>query len=272
MDIKLENVFFSYKNEKKPILKNINISFPEGKVTALLGPSGSGKSTLLKLLNGLYKPDSGRVLASSFDIWDKSYSRKKLREKVGLVFQYPEDQLFSQTVLEDVAFGPMNQGHSKEESIEEAKRALALLDVSSTKWDKSPLALSGGEKRRVALSGVIAMRPDVLVLDEMVSGLDGKAKESLFELLRKLNSDGVTIIYTSHSVEDVASFSDKCILLENGEVKVEGVLSDIYSYDNRYLTEGAKLKERLVSLGYNLSSDMSSIESATDSLFSLFSS
>ena len=116
------------------------------------------------------------------------------------------------------------------------------------------------------------MRPDVLVLDEMVSGLDGKAKESLFELLRKLNSDGVTIIYTSHSVEDVASFSDKCILLENGEVKVEGVLSDIYSYDNRYLTEGAKLKERLVSIGYNLSSDMSSIESATDSLFSLFSS
>lgn len=272
MDIKLENVFFSYKNDKKPVLKDINISFPEGKVTALLGPSGSGKSTLLKLLNGLYKPDSGRVLVSSFDIWDKSYSRKKLREKVGLVFQYPEDQLFSQTVLEDVAFGPVNQGKSKEESFDEARKALTLLDVSPIKWDKSPLALSGGEKRRVALSGVIAMRPSVLVLDEMVSGLDGKAKDSLFELLGKLNSDGVTIIYTSHSVEDVASFSDKCILIENGEVKVEGKLSDIYSYDNRYLTEGAKLKARLAHLGYNLSGDMSSIESATTSLLPLFSS
>lgn len=268
MDIVLENVSYSYPGSGIEALKNINLEVKSGTMLAVMGKSGSGKSTLLRLFNALIAPQRGRVLADGDDINLKGYDRKKLREKVGLVFQYPETQLFEETVLKDVAFGPLNRGRTEEEAIRDAKNALSLLSVSEDSWARSPFALSGGEKRKVALSGIISIGGDVLVLDEISSGLDGKSRKDIFTLLNKLNREGRTIIFTSHDPEEVALYSKEVILLEKGEIKVRGTFGDISSYDGEYMTEGEKLKMMLEREGVR-TGRMYSIDDSLSSLSAL---
>ncbi len=245
MDITLENVSYFYPGSEREALKNINLTIKSGTMMALVGESGSGKSTLLRLLNALRAPTSGRVLVDGKDINEKNYDRKKLREKVGLVFQYPESQLFEKTVILDVAFGPLSMGKSKEEALQDAEDALKAVNISEDKWAQSPFALSGGEKRRVAAAGILALKGDVIVLDEISSGLDRRSHREIFELLLSLNEKGKTIVFTSHDVEETASYSKEVILIEDGELKAEGTIKDIYTYNPVYMTEGAKLKAML---------------------------
>ncbi len=242
MDITLLNVSYSYPGGKTEALKNINLTIKSGTMMAVVGESGSGKSTLLKLLNGLRVPTSGKVLVDGRDINEKNYDRKKLREKVGLVFQYPESQLFEKTVLLDVAFGPLSMGKSKEEALQNAKDALRAVNISRDKWDRSPFALSGGEKRKVAAAGILALKGEVIILDEISSGLDSRSRSEIFGLLTALNKEGKTIVFTSHDVEETASYSKEVILLEDGEIKAGGTIKDIYSYNPLYMTQGAELK------------------------------
>lgn len=242
MDITLLNVSYSYPGGKTEALKNINLTIKSGTMMAVVGESGSGKSTLLKLLNGLRAPTFGKVLVDGMDINEKNYERKKLREKVGLVFQYPESQLFEKTVLLDVAFGPLSMGKSKEEALQNAKDALRAVNISRDKWDRSPFALSGGEKRKVAAAGILALKGEVIILDEISSGLDSRSRSEIFGLLTALNKEGKTIVFTSHDVEETASYSKEVILLEDGEIKAGGTIKDIYSYNPLYMTQGAELK------------------------------
>ena len=213
MDIKLENVSYFYPGSEKEALRNINLTIKSGSMTAIVGESGSGKSTLLRLLNALKAPSKGKVLVNGVDINGKNYDRKKLREKVGLVFQYPESQLFEKTVLLDVAFGPTAMGKSKDEATLDAENALRDVGIETDKWNRSPFALSGGEKRKVAAAGILSLKPDVIVLDEISSGLDEKSKREIFMLLTKLNKEGKTIVFTSHNAEEVATYADQVILL-----------------------------------------------------------
>ncbi len=268
MDIKLENVSYTYPGSKIEALRDINITIKSGSMTAVVGESGSGKSTLLRLLNALKSPSKGKVLVDGEDINAEDYDRKKLRQKVGLVFQYPESQLFEKTVLLDVAFGPIAMGRSREEATLDAENALRSVGIDMDKWNRSPFALSGGEKRKVAAAGILSLKPDVIVLDEISSGLDEKSRKDIFTLLKKLNKEGKTIIFTSHNPEEVASYATDVILLEKGEVKSTGSIRDIYSYNPLYMTEGAKLKKMLEEEGLTLG-DMGSIKDSIASLTNL---
>lgn len=268
MDIILENVSYSYPESDIEALRNINLEIKSGAMLAIVGDSGSGKSTLLKLLNALIAPTKGRVLADGDDVNRKGYDRKRLREKVGLVFQYPENQLFEESVIKDVTFGPLNRGRTREEALKDATEALRLLSLDEEKWERSPFALSGGEKRKVALAGILAIGGDVLVLDEISSGLDGKSRKDIFTLLRQLNENGMTIVFTSHDPEEVALYSKDVVLLEKGEIKVRGTIEDVWKCRKEYMTEGAKLREMLSGDGIN-AGRMDSIQDSLSSLSSL---
>lgn len=271
MALVLDNVSFSYPNSNCNILNNITLTINPGTILAIMGPSGSGKSTLLRLLNGLYRPNCGTVKFNGDDIWQKGYNLRDLRRKVGLVFQNPRDQLFASTVLEDVSFGPKNQGLSLEEATYRSEEALMALSIEKKLWHKSPFSLSGGEKRRVALAGILALKSDYLVLDEIASYLDGRNKDEIFSLLKKLNNDGVTIIYTTHSKEDVALFSKESILLENGKIRRKGELWDIYHEDRSYMPEAVKFKEELSSRGIVLDGECHRVNELASSIYSFFS-
>lgn len=268
MDIILENVSYSYPESDIEALRNINLEIKNGAMLAIVGDSGSGKSTLLKLLNALIAPTKGRALADGDDVNRKGYDRKRLREKVGLVFQYPENQLFEESVIKDVAFGPLNSGRTREEALKDAMEALRLLSLDEEKWERSPFALSGGEKRKVALAGILAIGGDVLVLDEISSGLDGKSRKDIFTLLGQLNEKGMTIVFTSHDPEEVALYSKDVVLLEKGEIKVRGTIEDVWKCRKEYMTEGAKLREMLSGDGINVAR-MDSIQDSLSSLSSL---
>lgn len=236
MVIELRDV--SYKIEEKTILSNINLRVEEGDFLSIIGESGSGKSTLLRLLNGLIKPSSGSVLVNGVDINSKGFDLKKLREKVGLLFQFPEHQIFEETVLKEVYFGPK----SYKKDIECAKKALARVNIAEDKWYSSPLSLSGGEKRRVAFASLLALESDVYILDEPTSGLDRRGRDELFNLLRELNEKNKTIIFVSHSPFDIYYYSKNILLLENGRVKEYGDRERIMKADSSYIPEIEKVK------------------------------
>ncbi len=227
-------------------LKSINLRIAAGSWTGLAGHTGSGKSTLLQLLNGLLMPTEGRVLLEGRDIWQeesenpekksKKRSKKKrhlkeLTRRVGLVFQYPEYQLFEESVLKDVCFGPKNLGLSAKEAKERAKRALGLVGISEEQFAQSPFALSGGQKRRVAIAGILAMEPDVLILDEPTAGLDPEGRREILELLKKLNREqGLTILLVSHSMEDIAAYADRVLVLDGGELIFDDRTEEVFSH------------------------------------------
>ena len=234
MSIKVENINYIYSEGtafENYALKDINFEISDGSFVGIIGHTGSGKSTLIQQLNGLIKASTGKIYYKGQDIYDENYKLKEHRQKVGLVFQYPEHQLFEIDVLSDVCFGPLNQGLSKEEAIERAKSALTLVGLDESFYKKSPFELSGGQKRRVAIAGVLAMNPEVLILDEPTAGLDPKGREEILGKISELRkSRNITIILVSHSMEDVAKYADKILVLSKGELVLNGTPKEVFRH------------------------------------------
>ncbi len=212
-------------------LTDINLKIEDGQFIGIIGHTGSGKSTLIQHMNGLTKATSGGIYYNGADIYDEDYNLRELRTKVGLVFQYPEHQLFETTVLADVCFGPKNQGCDEKEATRRAIEALDSVGFPKDMFYDSPFELSGGQKRRVAIAGVLAMKPDVLILDEPTAGLDPKGRDDVLHLVAKLHKEQhMTIILVSHSMEDVAKYVDRIIVMDKGHVRFDGAPKEVFSY------------------------------------------
>lgn len=228
--IEIKNLYYKYdKDTKSPYaLKDINLCIDRGDFIAIIGNTGSGKSTLIKHINALIKPTEGEVLFDGVNIYSKDYNLKELRKKIGMVFQYPDYQLFAETVLEDVAFAATNYGYDKNKSEEMATNILRFMEIEDLK-DRSPFMLSGGEKRKVAFSGSVVLDPEVIILDEPEAGLDPSSRVKFFNHLKTLNEKGKTIIFVTHNLDDVVEYADKVVVLHEGElIKVTDVRSAFY--------------------------------------------
>lgn len=228
--IEIKNLYYKYdKDVKSPYaLKDINLCIDRGDFIAIIGNTGSGKSTLIKHINALIKPTEGEVLFDGVNIYSKDYNLKELRKKIGMVFQYPDYQLFAETVLEDVAFAATNYGYDKNKSEEMAIDILKFMEIEDLK-DRSPFMLSGGEKRKVAFSGSVVLDPEVIILDEPEAGLDPSSRVKFFNHLKTLNEKGKTIIFVTHNLDDVVEYADKVVVLHEGElIKVTDVRSAFY--------------------------------------------
>ncbi len=234
MSIKIENLNYIYgKGTAYEIkaLRDINLAIEDGEFIGLIGHTGSGKSTLIQHLNGLIKADSGAIYVDGENIYQDGYSMKKLRGKVGLVFQYPEHQLFEVDVFSDVCFGPKNQGFSEEEAAKKARLALQSVGLSEKYYKQSPFELSGGQKRRAAIAGVLAMEPNVLILDEPMAGLDPKGRDEILDEIARLHRERhLTILLVSHSMEDVAKYADRLIVMNKGSVQFQGTPREVFSH------------------------------------------
>ena len=234
MSIKLEHVTYTYSPGtvyEMHALEDVNLEIQDGQFVGIIGHTGSGKSTLIQHFNGLMKPTGGLVLYNGEHIWGENYPLKSLRSRVGLVFQYPEHQLFEESVLEDVCFGPKNQGLSPEEAQERAKEALVQVGLGEEFYSSSPFELSGGQKRRTAIAGVLAMNPDVLVLDEPTAGLDPKGRDEILDQIAELHSvRGITIILVSHSMEDIAKYVERIIVMNKGKVAFDDAPKKVFSH------------------------------------------
>lgn len=234
MSIKLEGINYLYGQGTEMVvhaLKDINIEIKDGEFVGLIGHTGSGKSTLVQHLNGLVRPTEGRIYFDGQDIYAEGYDMKKHRSNVGLVFQYPEHQLFEVDVLSDVCFGPKNLGLKKAEAEEQAKKALALVGMDESYYKRSPFDLSGGQKRRVAIAGVLAMKPKMLILDEPTAGLDPQGRKEILELISGLRERaGITIVLVSHSMEDVAEYVDRIIVMNKGCVAYDAAPKEVFTH------------------------------------------
>ena len=240
--LRIENLSFVYGKGtpfEKVALDNVTVSFEKGKITGLIGHTGSGKSTLVNLLNGLNKPTSGKVYLEGKDIWENPKEIAKIRYRVGLVMQYPEYQLFDETVRADIGFGPRNLGLSPEEIEERVVEAARFAGVSADLLDKSPFELSGGQKRRVAIAGIIAMRPDVLVLDEPAAGLDPRGRREILGSLRDCaDRMNASVILVSHSMEDMAHYCDNVVVMNSAKVYRTGTVKEIFSEADSLISVG----------------------------------
>lgn len=234
MSIQLENVNYIYgegTGQEKWALKNINLTLHDNEFVGIVGHTGSGKSTLTQLLNGLEKPSSGQILYNEQDIQGDGFSKKELRQKVGLVFQYPEHQLFEVSVIKDVEFGPRNLGLTNLEIEKRSFDALKQVGISDDLLDVAPFALSGGQKRRVAIAGVLAMQPEVLILDEPTAGLDPAGRTEILELLQKLHRErNISVILVSHSMDDVARYAERILVMNQGELVLDGAPEKVFRY------------------------------------------
>ena len=259
-------------NMEVAALKDINLVIPDGQFIGLIGHTGSGKSTLVQHLNGLIEVTSGTVYFNGEDIYDKDYDRKKLRSKVGLVFQYPEHQLFETDVFKDVCFGPKNLGLDRKETELRAYKALKMVGLPDEYFYQSPFDLSGGQKRRVAIAGVLAMEPDVLILDEPTAGLDPKGRDEILELIKGLQETGMTIILVSHSMEDVANYVDRIIVMNKGSVMLDGVPKDVFAHYKELEEVGLAapavtyIMQQLKQNGFAVSTDATTIEEAKEEI------
>lgn len=234
MSIIVDKVSYCYSEDsayKVQALKNVSLEINDGEFIGIIGHTGSGKSTLIQHLNGLLKATSGHIYYNGQDIYDEDYNLKDLRNHVGMVFQYPEHQLFETTNFEDVCFGPKNQGLDKKEVELRAFEALRNVHFPEELFYQPPFDLSGGQKRRVAIAGVLAMHPDVLILDEPTAGLDPAGRDEILELLAQMKRDlGITIILVSHSMEDVAKYVDRLFVMNDGELMLEGAPKDVFRH------------------------------------------
>ena len=230
--IKIEGLNFVYQKgmpDERQVLYDINLEIADGDIVAVIGHTGSGKSSLIQHLNALLKPTSGKITINGVDISDKKANLKEIRKKVGMVFQYPEYQLFEETVFKDIAFGPKNMGLSKEEIERNVYEAMEMVGLSEDLKDRSPFELSGGQKRRVAIAGVLSMKPEILVLDEPTAGLDPKGRDSLLDRIEKLHKNsGMTVIFVSHSMEEVARLAKNVVVMNDGRVYAKGSVAEIF--------------------------------------------
>ena len=234
MSIKIEHVSHLYGEGEafeKKALDDVTLEIPDGQFLGVIGHTGSGKSTLIQHLNGLLKATSGTIYYNNEDIYQENYDMKKLRSKVGLVFQYPEHQLFEIDVFSDVCFGPKNLGLSKEEVEERAKKALTQVGLDESYYKKSPFELSGGQKRRVAIAGILAMHPQVLILDEPTAGLDPKGRDEILDQVALLQKERkITVILVSHSMEDVARYVDRIIVVNGGKILFDDTPKQVFQH------------------------------------------
>ncbi len=276
MSIEIKNVNYLYSqgtSYEMHALKNVNLEIPDGQFVGLIGHTGSGKSTLTQHLNGLVKATSGHIYYNGEDIYDEKFSMKKLRSKVGLVFQYPEHQLFETEVLADVCFGPKNLGLTKEEAEEKAKAALRMVGMGEEYDKSSPFELSGGQKRRVAIAGVLAMDPEVLILDEPTAGLDPRGRDEVLDQVSALQkSRGITVILVSHSMEDVAKYVDRLIVMNQGEVRFDGRPVEVFHHYKELEEIGLAapqttyLMQELKKQGADVNTDATTVEEAADAI------
>lgn len=276
MSIKIKNVNYTYAEGtayEMHALKDINLEIPDGQFVGLIGHTGSGKSTLVQHLNGLIRATGGRIYYNGRDIYGENFSMKELRSKVGLVFQYPEHQLFEIDVLTDVCFGPKNLGLSRDEAEKRAKEALRMVGMGEEYYRRSPFELSGGQKRRVAIAGVLAMEPQVLILDEPTAGLDPKGRDEILDQISRLQKErGITVILVSHSMEDVARYVDRIIVMNQGEVRFDGVPKEVFRHYRELEEIGLAapqvtyLMQELRGKGASVDTDATTIEESADSI------
>lgn len=274
--IKVENVSYVYSKGtpfQKVALDNVSLGFEKGKITGLIGHTGSGKSTLVSLLNGLNKPTEGKILLDGVDIWEKPKEIASIRFKVGVVMQYPEYQLFDDTVWSDIGFGPRNQGLSEDEVKQRTLEAIRFTGISQEILDKSPFDLSGGQKRRVAIAGVIAMRPEVLVLDEPAAGLDPRGRREILGGLRRLVEEtGTTIILVSHSMEDMAHYCDNVVVMNNSRLYKTGTVEEVFSLGTELASIGldvplvSKIADELIQRGIPLKGTLYTVEGVKNAI------
>lgn len=280
MSMKFENVSFTYSpNTAFEIhaLKNINMEIHDGEFIGIIGHTGSGKSTLVQHFNGLMKATSGVIYYNGENIYAEGYSMKNLRSKVGLVFQYPEHQLFEVDVLTDVCFGPKNLGLSKEEAEARARKALQMVGLKEKYYKQSPFEMSGGQKRRVAIAGVLAMEPEVLILDEPTAGLDPKGRDEILEQLKRIHKERqITIILVSHSMEDVAKYVDRIIVMNQGEAMYDGTPKEVFSHYKELEKVGLAapqvtyIMNALAEKGFDVDTEATTIKEASEAIYEAY--
>lgn len=248
-------------------INDVNLTIEKGELVGVIGHTGSGKSTLISHFNGLLKPDAGKVLVDGTDIWRDKETLRNTRFKVGLCFQYPEYQLFEETVFKDIAFGPKNMKLSEAEVKERVLRAAEFVGVKPEHLDKSPFDLSGGEKRRVAIAGVMSMEPEVLIFDEPAAGLDPQGRRELIKLIKDYREQtGSAVVVVSHSMEDIASLADKVIVMNNSRIEMQGTVDEVYSRGEELRRIGLNIPEiteiflRLRARGFDVPANVYTVE------------
>ena len=276
MSLKLEHVQYTYSPSTAyeiHALKDINLEIPDGQFIGLIGHTGSGKSTLVQHLNGLVKPTSGHIYFNGEDIYAEGYDMRKLRSKVGLVFQYPEHQLFETDVFTDVCFGPKNLGLDRKEVELRAYTALKQVGLPDECFYQSPFELSGGQKRRAAIAGVLAMKPEVLILDEPTAGLDPKGRDEILDQVAKLREEtGMTVILVSHSMEDVARYVDRIIVMNKSRVMFDDAPKMVFRHYKELEEVGLAapqityIMQALKAKGLRVDTDITGVEEARDAI------
>lgn len=280
MAIKVEDLTYIYGQGtafEQYALKHVNFEIPDGQFVGLIGHTGSGKSTLIQHLNGLIRQTEGKIFYNGTDIYSEGYRLKDLRSKVGLVFQYPEHQLFEIDVFSDVCYGPRNQGLSQQETEEHARRALRQVGLDEKIWSQSPFELSGGQKRRVAIAGVLAMEPEVLILDEPTAGLDPRGKDEILDQIAKLHKERkMTIILVSHSMEDIAKYADRIMVMNHGEKVYDGTPRQVFEHYKELETIGLAapqvtyISHELKDHGVPIDDEITTVEEAKCAILKLF--
>jgi energy-coupling factor transporter ATPase len=279
MSIKIDHLTHIYNEGtamSKVALDDINLEIKDGEFIGVIGHTGSGKSTLIQHLNALMKPTSGHIYLDGEDINADKSKLKSVRQRVGVVFQYPEHQLFEMTVFKDVCFGPINLGLDNEEVEKRAKEALETVGLGEEYYEKSPFELSGGQKRRAAIAGILAMKPKVLVLDEPTAGLDPKGRDEILNGISKMHKKlGITVILVSHSMEDVARLADRIIVMHQGKVALVGTPKEVFAKNEELEKMGlaspqiSYVMKGLIEKGFDVPSDVYTVEEATKVLYDL---
>lgn len=275
--IKAENVNYIYQQGmpfERQALYDVNIEIEDGSLVALIGHTGSGKSTLIQHFNALVKPTSGKIIINGIDVTAPKADLRLVRKTVGLVFQYPEHQLFEETVYKDIAFGPKNMGFSDEEIDKRVRESAALVGLKEKHLTRSPFDLSGGQKRRVAIAGVLAMNPKVLILDEPTAGLDPKGRDEILATIKKLHEENkeIIIIFVSHSMEDVAKTAERVIVMNDGHVEMQGTVAEVFAQAEHLQKIGLNvpqvtlLTDKLRLAGYDLPEHIYTVKYAADAI------
>ncbi|MCJ7855275.1 energy-coupling factor transporter ATPase [Lachnospiraceae bacterium NSJ-143] len=261
---------------ERKALDDVNLTINDGEFVAIIGHTGSGKSTLIQHLNALMKPTGGKILLDGEDINKDKTKLKSIRQKIGLVFQYPEHQLFEMTIFKDVCYGPKNMGLNDADVEKAAKEALDLVGLDESFYDKSPFELSGGQKRRAAIAGILAMKPRVLVLDEPTAGVDPRGRNEIFDAINHMHHEtGITVILVSHSMEDVAKYADRIIVMNQGRVALTGTPREVFSRVSLLEEIGlaapqtSYVMKGLSDKGYSVAQDIYTVDEATEVLYDL---